>query len=272
MRHSVFSGCEEVDQPHSNWDLCESVSFSAGASRTCISVSPGLVLMCGATCCGWVITTRVWRMSLRGSCPWSGSSSTGTTGLAAMIMTLPWSGWGAERGTVSHSIAMFCLSACLTGKRSLTSTGKPASSLAGETQVSEVVWLARKVAESGLRSPHGPLTYVCTTQGHVLTAPICLCWCMVLRSGEVIFVPLSFLLILRLLEPSQGGSSGCHSIPLKLLERVMLPSGHSSLFLSLFTYVLAHSRPLRQQPMQSRTESMEAAMFPSPPAFFMVLS
>lgn len=70
------------------------------------------------------------------------------------------------------------------------------------------------------------------------------------QRSEVIFVPLCFLLILRLLEPAHGGSFGCHSILLKLWERAVLPSGHSPLFLHPSTCVFAHSRPLRQQSVQ----------------------
>lgn len=102
-------------------------------------------------------------MSLRGSCLWRGLSSTGTTGPAAMIMTLPWSECGAEKVTVSPSITTFCLSAFLIGKRSLTSTGKPASSLAGETQVSDRAlrskmdggfWTEESICTINLRLPN----------------------------------------------------------------------------------------------------------------------
>lgn len=63
-------------------------------------------------------------------------------------------------------------------------------------------------------------------------------------------MPLCFLLSLRLLQLVCGGSFDCHSIPLKLWERAMLPSGHSPLFLPLSTHI-CHSRPLRQRPVQN---------------------
>lgn len=63
------------------------------------------------------------------------------------------------------------------------------------------------------------------------------------RGGEVIFVLLCFLLILRLLQPADGGSFGCYSMPLKLWERTMLPFGHSPLFLPLSTHVCLQQTP-----------------------------
>lgn len=179
-----------------------------------------------------------------------------------MIMTLPWSGCGAERGTVSPSITTFCPSACLTGKRSLTSTGKLASSPAGETQVSSGALRSKKGGGDWIQEPtwainlclHNsrPCSYCLSVPAHDVKE----------RRSEVIFVPLCFLLILRLLEPAHGGSFGCHSILLKLWERAVLPSGHSPLF-TLPCACLPTADPLGSSLCSAGVQSLwEAPMFP----------
>lgn len=192
--------------------------------------------MCGATSCEWATTTQVWRMSLRGSCLWRGLSSTGTTGLAAMTMTSPWSGCGAEKGTVSPSITTFCLSACPTGERGKTSTGKPASSLAGETQVSGGVLRGKRGRKSAFRSLCGPLIYVnsrlCSHCSH------CLCQHMVLRNGEMRWVLCCCVFIWF-----WGLLTLLNNIPLKLWERPMLSSAHSPLFLLTSTLLTSTEDP-----------------------------
>lgn len=238
-------------QSHSNWNLDESVSLLAGVSRPWVSFPPGLVLMCGATCCGWAITTQAWRMSLRGSCPWNGSSSTGTTGLAATITTLPWSGCEAERGTVSPSITTFCLSVYPTGKRSLTSTGKLASSLAGETQVSDGVLRSKKGGGVWVQEPTWAINLCLHNSRPCSHCSYCLCQHMVSRSGEVrwflchcVFFWFWGFLSLPTVEVlvAIASSRSCGREQCTHLATV--------LFLPPPTHVVAHSRPLRQQPVQ----------------------